>query len=116
MIRFLADENFNRRIIQGVCLRLPEIDIVRVQDSGLRSFRDPEILEYAASQGRVVLSHDVATMKDYAIARVDTGRAMSGLILMHQGVTIGLAIDEIVLIAICARVDEWINRIEYVPL
>ena len=59
MIRFLTDEDFNRFILAGVRRRLPELDIVRVQDCGLRSFRDPIILEFAASENRIVLSHDV---------------------------------------------------------
>lgn len=35
MIKFLADENFDNRIIRGISRRLPEADIMRVQDVGL---------------------------------------------------------------------------------
>ncbi len=43
MLSFLADENFNMHIINGVMRRLPDADIVRVQDAGLES-ADEEIL------------------------------------------------------------------------
>ena len=33
MIRFLADENFNGRILRGVRRENPDADILRVQDS-----------------------------------------------------------------------------------
>jgi hypothetical protein len=37
-------------------------EVVRVQDVGLVQTPDPDILEWAASQGRVLLSHDVSTV------------------------------------------------------
>ena len=116
MIRFLTDEDFNIHILAGVRRRLPDLDIVRVQDSGLRSFRDPLILQFAAAEGRVVLSHDVSTMATHATARVLAGKPMSGLFLIRQYFPIGRAIDEIVMIAVCSRDDEWNGAIEYLPL
>jgi hypothetical protein len=35
MLRFAVDENFNMHIVNGVLRRLPDADIVRVQDAGL---------------------------------------------------------------------------------
>ena|GEM_PF-3786821 len=34
-MRLLTDENFNGAILRGLVRRLPELDIVRVQDVGL---------------------------------------------------------------------------------
>lgn len=65
-MRFLADENFNNQIIRGILRQNPEIDIVRVQDVGLSEADDPTVLEWAARQGRVVLTHDVTTMTNFA--------------------------------------------------
>ncbi|MEH2366616.1 DUF5615 family PIN-like protein [Nostoc sp.] len=66
MLRFLADENFNNQIIRGVLHRNSNIDIVRVQDVGLTEADDPTVLEWAAQNRRVVLTHDVATMTTFA--------------------------------------------------
>lgn len=41
MLRFAADENFNADIVRGLRRRLPELDIVRVQDVGLSGADDP---------------------------------------------------------------------------
>ncbi|MEG4913169.1 DUF5615 family PIN-like protein [Microcoleus sp. B13-B4] len=46
--------------------RLPELDIVRVQDVGLIHTDDPDILEWAANEGRILLTPDVATITMYA--------------------------------------------------
>ncbi len=62
MLRFAADENFNNNIIRGLLRRQPELDIIRVQDVGLRGADDPTVLEWAAQEGRVLLTHDVATI------------------------------------------------------
>ena len=51
-IRFLTDEDIKSAILEGVRRRLPNLDIVRVQDVGLRTFRDPRILEFATNEGR----------------------------------------------------------------
>ncbi len=116
MIRFLTDENFNFHILNGVRRRLPSLDILRIQDAGLRTFRDPLILEYASSENRIVLSHDIRTMETYALARLNADKSMTGLLLIHQHLPIGVAVDEIVLIAECSRDDEWNGIIRYLPL
>lgn len=116
MIRFLTDEDFNRFILAGVRNRIPDLDIVRVQDVGLRSFRDPSILEFAASDNRIVLTHDVRTMENHALDRLKASLPMPGMFIIRQQVPIGRAIDEIVVIAECSRDDEWNGLIRYVPL
>jgi hypothetical protein len=116
MIRFLTDENFNTHILTGVRRRLLSHDILSALDAGLRTFSDPLILEYAAAENRIVLSHDVRTMETHALARLNSGQLMPGLLLIHQHFPIGLAIDEVVLIAECSRDDEWNGIIRYLPL
>ena len=44
-MRLLADENFNGAILHGLIRRLPDLDIIHVQDVGLMNTDDPEILE-----------------------------------------------------------------------
>lgn len=74
MLRFAADENFNNNIIRGLLRQHPELDIVRIQDVGLSGADDPTVLEWAAQEGRVLLTHDVATMTEYAYQRVSAGK------------------------------------------
>lgn len=116
MIRFLADEDFRNPILEGVRRRLPDLDIVSVHDCGLRSLRDPFILDFAASEDRIVLSHDVNTMEPHARARLVSGLPMPGLFLIHQYFPIGRAIEEIVLIAECSPASEWKDQIVRLPL
>lgn len=58
MLSLLSDENFNGDIVRGVRLRHPNLDLLRVQDVGLREVDAPTILAWAASNGRILLTHD----------------------------------------------------------
>ena len=66
MLKLLADENFNGEIHRGLLRLLPNLDLIRVQDVGLLSADDPTILEWAAENGRIVLTHVRATFPDFA--------------------------------------------------
>ncbi|NET62182.1 MAG: hypothetical protein F6K47_40565 [Symploca sp. SIO2E6] len=116
MLSFLADENFNNQIVRGILRRNPAVDLVRVQDVGLSQTDDRVILEWAAQQHRVMLTHDVETMTRYAYERVQAGFPMPGVFEINRNVPIGLAIEEILLIAEASFEGEWEGRVIYLPL
>lgn len=58
MILLAIDENFNNDIVRGLLRRQLSIDLLRVQDAGLSGANALVILEWAARQGRVLISHD----------------------------------------------------------
>ena len=116
MLLFLADENFNNDIVRGLRRRNPLIDIVRVQDVGLLSAVDPAILEWAARFGRVLLTHDVTTMTNYAYERVRNRQPMPGIFEIARHVPIGAAVEEIEILALCSLEGEWEAQVRYLPL
>jgi hypothetical protein len=116
MLRFLADENFNNQIIRGVLRRNSNVDIVRIQDVGLTEADDPTVLEWAAQNRRVVLTHDVATMTTFAYERLQAGLAMPGLFEISRRVWVGLAIEEILLLDECSLEGEWEGQVRFLPL
>jgi hypothetical protein len=63
MLRLARDTDVNGDLIRGLRQRQPDLDPVRVQDVNLRRAADPAILEWAASQGRALLSQDRKTME-----------------------------------------------------
>ena len=116
MLRLLADENFNGEIVRGLLLRRPELDIVRVQDIGLAGLDDRDILGWAAEHNRIVLTHDRATMADYAYQRVAAGEGMPGLFILNDRFPVGGAIQEILLLVDCSNQAEWSGRAVHLPL
>ena len=116
MLRFLADENFNNNIMRGLLRRNVELDIVRVQDVGLSGADDPAVLAWAAAEGRILLTHDVATVTSYAYDRVRSGMHMPGVVECGRHVLIGTAIEDILLMAECGLDDEFDGQVRYLPL
>jgi Domain of unknown function (DUF5615) len=116
VLAFLADENFKGGITSGLRLRCPELDIVRVQDVGLSAVDDEVILAWAAQSGRLLLTHDAATMTKYAYERTAAGLPMPGVVEVPRRLRLGHAIDEILLLAQCSREGEWQGQVVYLPL
>lgn len=116
MLRLAADENFNNNIVRGLIRRQPELDIVRVQDVGLYGADDRTVLAWSAQEGRVLLTHDVSTITKYAYERIQAGKPMPGVFEVNRSVSIGCAIEDILLLAECSLDGEWEGQVRYLPL
>lgn len=116
MIRFAIDENFNNDVLRGLLRRRPDLDVVRLQDAGLSSSDDPAVLAWAAAEGRILVSHDVATLTAFAYARIKVGQSMPGLFEVGSKVTVTEAIEDLLLIAECSVPGEWEGQVRYLPL
>ena len=102
--------------MRGLFLRQPTLDLLRVQDVGLRKVDDPAILDWAASNGRILLTHDRATMPDFAYERLSQGQQMSGLFVINDRMPVRQVIDELLLLLDCTKQDEWKGIVLYLPL
>jgi hypothetical protein len=116
MLRFATDEDFNNRIVRGLLRRQPDLDILRVRDAGLAGKNDEDVLAWAASEGRILITHDVTTMKQAAYDRIAAGLPMPGVFELSQDVPIGRALDEILLLVLCSDQDEWQGQVRFLPL
>jgi hypothetical protein len=116
MLRLAADENFNNDIVRGLLRRNPKLDIIRIQDAGLSGADDPTVLEWAAREERLLVTHDVTTITSYAYDRVQAGEPMLGIFEVSRDVPIGVAIEDILLLAECSLEDEWEGQVRYLPL
>jgi hypothetical protein len=116
MLRLAADENFNADIVRGLLRRLPDLDIVRVQDVGLSGADDPAVLEWAATEGRVVVTHDISTLASHAFERSAAGRRMPGVFAVRSQGPIGSTIEDLLLLAECSLEGEWEGQVRFLPL
>lgn len=112
----LSDEDFNNRIVRGLLRRFPSLDLVRVQDVGLAGKHDTKVLEWAAREERLVLTHDFATMLDFAYNRIERGLPMPGIIALTQDFPIGEAIEELIVLIEYSLENEWENQVVFIPL
>ena len=116
MLFLVADENFNNAIVRGLLRIKPDLDIVRVQDVGLSSAEDSAVLEWAAKEDRILLTHDVATITKYAYERVLMKKYMPGVIEVSRKVPLGTAISEILYITEVCDHGELNGQIIYLSL
>ncbi|MCA9904968.1 MAG: DUF5615 family PIN-like protein [Anaerolineae bacterium] len=115
-MRFLADENFNGKLLAGLRAALPDLDVVRVQDTDKVASSDPELLAWAAEQGLILLTHDVQTVAGYAYDRVRDGLPMPGIIEVRITQGLGATIQELALMIGASTPDEFNNQVRYIPL
>lgn len=116
MIRWLADENLNGKLIRGLYRARPQVDLVRIQDVGLTGAPDPAVLAWSADASRLLLTHDVATIARYAYERLDAGLPMAGVCIAGQELPMRAAIEDLLLLDELSETDEWFGRVVYLPL
>ncbi len=115
-MRFATDENFDGRILNGLRTRLPDLDIVRVQDTEMHKSPDDKLLVWLADEARILLTHDVRTMPRFVYERVRTGQPVYGLIEVHKDTPIGVAIDELEVVIGAGTPEDFENQVRYIPL
>jgi hypothetical protein len=81
-IRFQADNDLKRIIVDAMLLREPRIDFQTAQAAHLDDLDDEPVLRFAASQSRILVSHDKRTMPTALASFVASGRQSPGVLLV----------------------------------
>jgi len=115
-LRMLADEDFDGRIVRGLLRHIGNLHLTRVPDEGLSGRSDDEVLDWAATHGHVVISHDISTMPPTGWQCVQDGLPMAGLIVASKRLAISVVIDELQFIAESSDHDDWVNQVRFLPL
>ena len=116
MIRVAIDENFDHHILRALHRRVPDLDFRTVQAQGLNGADDRAVLAWAASEGRVLLSHDVNTVTRFAYERVERGESMPGVVEVPSAASVADVLDDLVVVITCAMPEDCHDRVLYVPL
>ncbi|MBM3832499.1 MAG: hypothetical protein FJ403_04345 [Verrucomicrobia bacterium] len=116
MVRILFDENIDRRIIGGLRRRISGLDSLTVQEAGLRRRLDVEILAFAASEERVVITHDVNTLIKDAKERISAELPTLGVFIVPAQMPIGAAIEELHFALAASNPEDFYGTLTYVPL
>lgn len=116
MLRLATDENLNGHLLRGLIRRMPDLDIIRVQDVGLAGVEDPKVLEWCAQEGRLLVTHDVQTVTKYAHERVSQGAPMPGVIEIAQTAPLGAVIEDLELLVKASELGEFDGQVLHLPL
>lgn len=117
MLRLAADADFNGRVVKALLRKVPDLDLVRAQDAGFGSAADPAVLEWVASEGRILLTHDRQTMVGFANRRVASDLPMPGLfVIRNRHGQVGQMVENLLLPILCSEQHEWTGRVQFLPL
>ncbi len=114
-ICYQADADLNQVIVTGVLRREPAVDFQTAFAAGLAGVKDHEVLEIAAQQGRILISHDRRTMPS-EFAEFIISNQSAGVIIVSRKLPIEVVIEELLLIWAASSPEEWVNRIAKLPL
>ncbi len=114
-IRFQADADFNQLVIDALRRRNPVIDFQTADDAKIRGLADPDVLAFAASEDRILVSHDCNTMPDH-FANFVTSQSSPGVFILAQDLPIRDALEELLLIWETSEAEEWVDTLQWLPL
>jgi hypothetical protein len=113
-IRFQADADLRVPIIKGLKRREPTIDFAKAYEAKLSGLDDPAVLAFAASTGRVLVSHDVSTIPK-AFSRFIQGHKSPGVILISQDLSYREAIEGLLRVWLSTEAEDWENVLAFLP-
>jgi hypothetical protein len=115
MVRFQADADLNQIIVAALVRRSPLVDFRTAALASLKGLSDAEVLALAATEKRILVTHDAKTMPRH-FAEFVRSRESAGVIVVPQHLPVSTVADELLLIAAATSPEDWTNRICYLPL
>jgi hypothetical protein len=115
-IRFQADNDLTAVIVDATRRREPAIDFQTAQSAALDHMDDEAVLRLAASQGRILVTHDKRTMpRHLALFLASGGRSPGVLLVIPQHAPVRDVVDSLTLIWVDNRLNDWIDLITKIP-
>jgi hypothetical protein len=115
-IRFQADNDLKRIIVDATLRREPRIEFQTAQAARLDDVDDEAVLRLAASQSRILVSHDKRTMPKALASFVASGGQSPGVLLViPQSASIREVVEALCLIWVDDRANDWKNLIAKIP-
>lgn len=115
-IRYQADNDLNRLIVRATYRQQPSIDFQSAQKAQLDNLDDLEVLNRAAAEGRILVTHDKRTMPRYLSEFLEAGNDSPGvLVVIPQDASLRSVVETLVLIWVDDRPEDWKNALTIIP-
>ena len=93
-----------------------EVDVITASEDGAERLDDPDLLDRASELERVIFTRDADSLVEVQ-RRQKAAIFFYGVIYAHQlRVSIGTCIQDLEILAKVGEPDDYINRVEYLPL
>jgi hypothetical protein len=115
-IRYQADNDLNQIIVAATYRREPGIDFQSAVKARLNHLDDLTVLQRAASEGRILVTHDKRTMPGHFVAFLSDGNNSPGVFLViPQDAPLQSIVEALVLIWADDTPQDWKNAITIIP-
>jgi hypothetical protein len=116
MLRLLIDQDLDHDILRALMRGVTRLDAVTAFEVGMAKATDPQLLTWAAREGRVVVTHDRRTMPAHAAELMSAGKNIAGLFVVPRSLPLRQVIEDLELLVTCSENAEWVDVIRYLPL
>ena len=97
-------------------LRLRGVDVLTSQEDDTRRLSDTALLDRAKELNRLLFTRDTDLLAE-APQRQERGEAFAGVVYAHQlRVSSGQCVQDLEVIALAGEPEDFVNRVEYLPL
>jgi hypothetical protein len=117
MIAFLLDENVDTAYQQQLRRHDASLTVWAVGDPGapLKGTLDPEILHWCETHGFMLVTNNRASMPVHLAEHLAQGGHVPGILLFQAAESMGLILDNLLLIAAASLEEEFRDHIVYLP-
>lgn len=117
-VRFLLDENLSPDVAMALQQLNGTIDAVRVGMPGAppRGTSDPDILAFREADQRILVTDNRTTMPVHLSTHMAAGHHHWGVFETRRTLSIGELVAELHLVWAASDAEEWIDRMEWIPL
>ncbi len=116
-VRYLLDENLSREWRVQLLRRLPSLTVWIVGDPSAptQGTLDPEILMWCERHQFLLVTNNRRSMPRHLADHLAADRNIPGILALRKNASMGSAIEDLILIAEVAAIEEFKNRIRYIP-
>lgn len=117
-LKYLLDENVDS--IYRIQLQQQETSLIvwRVGTPGAPPIQtpDPEMLCWCEEHNFTLITNNRKSMPVHLANHLAAGRHVPGIFTLNANMSIGETLDELILVALASEIDEYRDRIAYLPL
>lgn len=118
MLLYLLDEHIPPTYRTQLIYHEPSLTVWMIGDEGApaRGTSDPEILTWCEQNQFILITNNRNSMPQHLTDHLAAGHHVPGILIIDLKAPIGEVLEDLILIAGASYEDEFLDRIDYIPL
>ena len=117
-VRYLLDEHVDPRLRTQLIRQVPGLVVWMIGDPGAprRGTSDPDILLWCEANGFTLVTSNRRSMPGHLQAHLAAGRHVPGILVLPPDMTIGVVLEQLLLVWGASEAEEYRDLLLYLPL